>query len=203
MIGILDYGIGNVGAFQRIFHSQNIKSISVNAPSDFKKISKIIIPGVGAFDGAMKALNESGLRDNLDRFALEQKRPVVGICIGMHMLGNHSEEGSLEGLGYIKGYTKILDRKSDMNILLPHMGWNDIIVEKEKIWTGIDLQQGFYFLHSYCYIPEQQEDTIGKSEYSEEFSCAVKSKSVYGFQFHPEKSLANGIQLLKNIHEYL
>ena len=110
MIGILDYGIGNVGAFQRIFHSQNIKSISVNAPSDFKKISKIIIPGVGAFDGAMKALNESGLRDNLDRFALEQKRPVVGICIGMHMLGNHSEEGSLEGLGFIKGYTKILDR---------------------------------------------------------------------------------------------
>jgi|TARA_B100001093_G_scaffold514642_1_gene589131 glutamine amidotransferase len=200
MIGVLDYGVGNVGAFLRIFHSQNIPAIRVNSSTSFQQVDKMILPGVGAFDPAIGKLNSSGLRDLLDNFVLNLELPLLGVCIGMHMLGNSSEEGVEKGLSYIDGVTEKLSGESlKQNYFLPHMGWNDIRVDTcDPIWDGIDLDQGFYFLHSYCFSPAYSDSCIGVSDYHGEFVCAVKSKNVYGFQFHPEKSLANGIRLLTN-----
>ena len=203
MIGILDYGVGNVGAFLRIFHSQNIAAMPITDPADFEIVDKIILPGVGAFDSAMIKLNNSGLREALDHFVTNVKIPILGVCIGMHMLGSYSEEGSSQGLGYIRGYTKKFPVTTlNTPILLPHMGWNDIIIRKQElIWTDVNLEEGFYFLHSYYFVPEIEEETIAMSEYHIRFSCAVNSLNIFGFQFHPEKSLSNGIQLLRNFSE--
>lgn len=200
MIGVLDYGVGNVGAFLRIFHNQNIPAIRVNSSTSFNQVEKMILPGVGAFDAAMSKLNSSGMRDLLDNFVLNLERPLLGVCIGMHMLGNSSEEGVAKGLCYIEGATKKLSKNSSKHpYFLPHMGWNDIVADThDPIWDGVDLEQGFYFLHSYGFFPASSDTSIGVSDYYGEFVCAVKSKNVYGFQFHPEKSLTNGIRLLTN-----
>jgi len=200
MIGVLDYGVGNIGAFLRIYHSHNVDAKPVSVPDDFNHIDKIILPGVGSFDSAMEALNKSGIRDTLDEFVLTRSLPLLGVCIGMHMLGKYSEEGSAEGLNYIQGRTKkISASSSNLSILLPHMGWNDIQkVQCDPIWSGIDEKEGFYFLHSYHFDTENKSSIIGTSDYNGAFACAIMSKNVYGFQFHPEKSLANGIRLLLN-----
>ena len=200
MIGVLDYGVGNVGAFLRIFHNQNIPAIRVNSITSFNQVDKMVLPGVGAFDSAIGKLNSSGMRESLDNFVLNLERPLLGVCIGMHMLGNSSEEGVDRGLCYIDGVTKKLSGDSlRYTYFLPHMGWNDIQADAcDPIWNGVDLEQGFYFLHSYGFYPASNVISIGVSDYHGEFVSAVKSKNVYGFQFHPEKSLANGIRLLTN-----
>jgi len=200
MIGVLDYGVGNVGAFIRIFHSQNINAMNIKSPSDFDKVDKIILPGVGSFDSAIDKLNSSGLRDRLDDFVQRQNYPLLAVCIGMHMLGNSSEEGSLEGLGYINGQTKkIKNLDEQKKIYIPHMGWNSIEGDiSNSIWLDIDMQEGFYFLHSYHFEPESPDCIIGTSKYPVDFTCGIQSKDIYGFQFHPEKSLSNGIKLLTN-----
>lgn len=200
MIGILDYGVGNVGAFLRIFHSNNIDAMPVKNPDDFNSINKLILPGVGSFDNSMNKLEVSGLRSELDNFVLNLKKPLLGVCIGMHMLGEKSEEGVLNGLGYINGAVKKIDfESSNQFTILPHMGWNDIIVKKnDSIWDNINLEQGFYFLHSYHFVAQRGEDILACSEYNSSFTCAIRYKNIYGFQFHPEKSLSNGVNLLKN-----
>ena len=203
MIGILDYGIGNVGAYLRIFHSQNISVMPIRSVQDFKLVDKIILPGVGTFDSGMRKLNESGLRNTLDHSVLQEEKPLLAVCIGMHMLGRSSEEGSLSGLGYIEGVTKKLPNSlKDKTLMLPHMGWNDIgMARDEDIWTGISAAEGFYFLHSYAFFPDNNVSIIGTSDYGFNFVCAVRSSNIYGFQFHPEKSLSNGLRLLKNFAE--
>ena len=203
MIGILDYGVGNVGAYLKIFHSQNISVMPIRSAKDFDLVDKIILPGVGAFDSSMMKLNDSGLRETLDEMVLNQNKPLLAVCIGMHMLGNQSEEGSLPGLGYIAGVTKALPRIVNNNaLMLPHMGWNEIgILRDDDLWTGINTREGFYFLHSYAFSPDCVEATIGTSDYGISFACAVKSSNIYGFQFHPEKSLSNGLRFLRNFAE--
>jgi len=204
VIGILDYGVGNIEAFLKIYHSLNMAAIPVRSSSDFDSIDKIILPGVGSFDSAMEKLNNSGLRDTLDEFVINRDLPLLGVCIGMHMLGRSSEEGSMGGLSYISGHTeKISFIDSNITPLLPHMGWNNIITSRQDpIWKDVNLEQGFYFLHSYCFRVEDSEAIIGLSDYGSRFPCAVKSGGVFGFQFHPEKSLTNGIQLLRNFAEF-
>jgi imidazole glycerol-phosphate synthase subunit HisH len=200
MIGILDYGVGNVNAFLKIYKSLNIKAIPIKLKDDFKVINKIILPGVGSHDSTMKMLNLSGLRNDLDYSVKEKCLPLLGVCVGMHMLGKSSEEGKEPGLGYIDGVTKKFILSSDSIIkTLPHMGWNDISNAKNDfIWKNIDLMKGFYFLHSYYFSANNPTDIIATSNYENEFACAVKNKNIYGFQFHPEKSLSNGVELLRN-----
>ena len=183
-----------------MFYLSNISAKAISSPSDFESVSKIILPGVGAFDAAMGKLNNSGLRDKLDYLVMQENIPLLGVCIGMHMLGRSSSEGTLNGLGYISGITSKLEAKINNNrIVLPHMGWNEIYISnKNDIWNCIDLKKGFYFLHSYAFIPDQNNSIIGYSSYGKKFACAIKSSNVYGFQFHPEKSLSNGIKLLTN-----
>lgn len=200
MTGILNYGVGNILAFERIFKQLDSKILIVNSGEDLDKCDRVILPGVGHFDVAMKRLNNSGLRDPLDKFILTENKPLLGICVGMQMLGYSSDEGEMKGLGYILGETKKIDIKNLQNKpYLPHMGWNNIHFNKNDIILNeIENDENFYFLHSYHFVPKNHSDLICFSIYGEKLSAIVSNNKVYGIQFHPEKSHSQGIQILRN-----
>lgn len=202
MIALVDYGLGNLQAFANIYRRLGIEAWVAGTSADLRRASKIILPGVGAFDWAMTRLNESGLRDVLDEEVLGAKKPVLGICVGMQMMASGSEEGVLPGLGWVnatvvKFDTGLLKSKTH----LPHMGWNDAIpVHTDTLFSGIESPR-YYFLHSYYVQPVNPESTLATSSYGLTFTSAMRSGNVYGTQFHPEKSHHWGIRLLKNFAE--
>jgi len=204
MIGIIDYGVGNIKAFSNIYKNLNIDFKIVSSISDFKHVTKIILPGVGSFDHAINSLNNSGMRDKLDKLVLEDKIPVLGICVGLQMLANSSEEGNSKGLGWIKGKVKKIDISNELKnkFPLPHMGWNNMSdIKNNKLFNGLENGSRFYFLHSYFIECENEDNIIGYSDYVRKFACAVNKDNIYGIQQHPEKSHKNGITILKNFGE--
>ncbi|MEN5386590.1 imidazole glycerol phosphate synthase subunit HisH [Aliarcobacter skirrowii] len=202
MIGIIDYGVGNIKAFSNIYIQLNIPFKVVKNIDDFMGVNKLILPGVGSFDHAMISLQNSGMKEKLDELVLEKETPVIGICVGMQMLAKSSEEGTLNGLGWIDGIVKKFDKSKIKNAPLPHMGWNNLILEKKnKIFDNLEENPRYYFLHSYYFECENKEDVIATSTYGEKFDCMVNHKNIYGIQCHPEKSHHNGIKLLKNFGE--
>jgi glutamine amidotransferase len=202
MIAVIDYGLGNVQAFLDIYKRLNIPAIAAKKSEDLLGVSKCILPGVGAFDWAMQSLENSGMRPALEKIVVQDKLPVLGVCVGMQMLANQSDEGSLKGLGWIPGEIKKFDEtKFDRLPHIPHMGWNDVAITRENpLLNGIKDPQ-FYFLHSYYFAPEDPHSIIGASEYGGRFASAVAKGNVYGTQFHPEKSHHWGMSLLKNFAE--
>lgn len=200
MITIIDYGLGNIRAFVNVFKKLNISTKVAHVPDDLKEACKIILPGVGAFDYAMQMLNNSGMREELDKQVLENEKPVLGICVGMQILAKSSEEGFLPGLGWIDGMVKKFDSAtSSSKIPLPHMGWNNISpIRSNPLLEGIYSGSRFYFLHSYYFACNNDNDIIAKSEYGVSFASGINNSKIYGIQFHPEKSHSNGIKLLYN-----
>jgi len=203
MIAIIDYGVGNIKAFANIYKNLNIPYRIVSKASALDGADKIILPGVGAFDHAMKSLNASGMRDILDRSVLEKNVPVLGICVGMQMLARSSEEGVEPGLGWVNGIVRKFDVAArGKNEPLPHMGWNTILpLHKEELLKGIATEPRFYFLHSYYFACEHKEDVVAITEYRETFASVIRSGNICGIQCHPEKSHRNGIQVLRNFGE--
>ena len=202
MIGIIDYGVGNIKAFANIYKNLNIPFKIVKDISEFENITKLILPGVGSFVHAMTSLQNSGMKEKLDELVLEKKIPVIGICVGMQMLAKSSEEGTLNGLGWIDGIVKKFDKSKIKNAPLPHMGWNNLKIEKKnKIFDNLEENPRYYFLHSYYFECENKEDVIATATYGEKFDCMINHKNIYGIQCHPEKSHHNGMQLLKNFGE--
>ena len=202
MIGIIDYGVGNIKAFANIYKNLNIPFKIVKNISEFENITKLILPGVGSFDHAMISLQNSGMKEKLDELVLEKKIPVIGICVGMQMLAKSSEEGTLNGLGWIDGIVKKFDKSKIKNAPLPHMGWNNLKIEKKnKIFDNLEENPRYYFLHSYYFECENKEVVIATATYGEKFDCMINHKNIYGIQCHPEKSHHNGMQLLKNFGE--
>ena len=200
MIGIIDYGLGNIKAFSNIYKSLDIKYKIVQKSEELKDITKIILPGVGAFDDAMNKFNESGLRDGVEKMVLNEKKPLLGICVGMQILAESSDEGTEKGLGWINASVKIFDTKTiNHDTKLPHMGWNtiDIQPKNEPLFQDLEQQARFYFLHSY-YFQCEDSNIIAETEYGEKYTSAVRSDNIYGVQFHPEKSHQNGVRLLSN-----
>jgi imidazole glycerol-phosphate synthase subunit HisH len=196
MIAIINYGLGNVKAFATVYKNLNIPAKIVSHADDLGGIDKVILPGVGAFDFAMERLEKSGMRNSLDDIVLNKKIPVLGICVGMQMMGISSEEGSLPGLGWINGVVK---RFRNESMFIPHMGWNNVIPKRENaLFSGLDEDSHFYFLHSYYFKCHVEENVIAVTDYFGEFDSAVKAENVYGVQFHPEKSHEWGIKLLEN-----
>ncbi len=199
MIAIVDYGLGNMQAFTNIYRSLGIDVFQAKTAADLRRASKIILPGVGAFDWAMIRLQESGLRGALDEEVIGVKKPVLGICVGMQMMARSSEEGVLPGLGWIdatvvKFDTRVIQGKTH----LPHMGWNDANpLRSDTLFFGLEAPR-YYFLHSYFLKPDREECILATSHYGVTFVSAVQSGNVYGTQFHPEKSHRWGVQLLKN-----
>lgn len=201
MIAIINYGSGNVRAIGNIYDRLNIPYHIVKQTSEITdQITKIILPGVGSFDETLSMLLKSGFRSLLDEMVLEKKMPALGICVGMQILSNGSDEGKLEGLGWVPGCV----RKFDKNLLLhkpklPHLGWNSVNVKKpSSIMQDIDTEHGFYFIHSYYFECADERDILSTTQYGLNFSSAVNRDNIYGTQFHPEKSHSNGIQLLIN-----
>jgi len=200
MIGIIDYGLGNIKAFANIYHRLHIPVKILHKSEDFAEVSKLILPGVGAFDHAIKTFNDSGMRDITESMVLDQKIPVIGICVGMQMLASSSEEGVLPVLGWIAGEVKRFDAsKIEYETHLPHMGWNDVEVNKQSIlFNDLESLPRFYFLHSYYFHCANPENIIASSQYGDTFTCVVGNDNIYGVQFHPEKSHQFGVKLLEN-----
>jgi len=200
MITIIDYGVGNINAFINVYKRANVPTKVARNISDLVDAQKLILPGVGAFDHAMGQLQNSGMREKLDELVLEKEVPVIGICVGMQMMGNSSDEGQLEGLNWIDGIVKKFDEtKINQVTKLPHMGWNDVIPkEGTKLFTGLENSSIFYFLHSFYFHCRNKENVIATSDYGEKFTYAIHYKNIYGIQFHPEKSHHYGEKLLLN-----
>lgn len=198
MIGVVDYGLGNVQAIINIYNNLGIPAVRFNSSSLSDSVTRIILPGVGAFDSAMRMLESSGLRDGLNDLVFNKNLPVLGICVGMQIMANRSEEGTRPGLGWIPGEVKLLDSDSSASKLsLPHMGWNDILPQHHYLFENIP-DPRYYFLHSYCFVPLSSEHVLATAEYGQSFAAAISNGCVIGVQFHPEKSHHWGIELLKN-----
>ena len=205
MISIVDYGVGNIQAIANIYTRLNISAQIARTTEELARAERVILPGVGSFDWAMARLNNSGMRDVLDDLVLSKGKPVLGICVGMQMLAKRSEEGSLEGLGWMDAEVKKLNganRVTAHRAYLPHMGWNDVEpCDDEGLFGEIGATGRFYFLHSYYFAPKDQKAVLAVTDYGGAFASSVRAGNIYGVQFHPEKSHQWGIQLLKNFAE--
>lgn len=200
MITLIDYGVGNIYAFQNVYKRLNIPTKIAKTVSDLNEVDKLILPGVGSFDYAMTQLNNSGMRERLDELVLEQKKPVIGICVGMQMMANGSDEGKLDGLKWIDASVKKFDVSTIKYVTkLPHMGWNDVSpIKNHPLFIGLENDALFYFLHSFYFHCNNEADSIAKSEYGINFTSSVNHENIYGIQFHPEKSHHYGETLLHN-----
>jgi glutamine amidotransferase len=203
MITIIDYGLGNIQAFVNVYKRLHIPVSVAKSIEELDGATKLILPGVGAFDHAMKTLNTSGMRQALDDLVINQKVPVIGICVGMQMLAESSDEGELSGLGWIPGRVRNFGSVESLkNLPLPHMGWNDVTpVSGCPLFRNFEDNPRFYFLHSYYFECYQQQHISATASYGLDFSCAVSTDTVFGVQFHPEKSHHYGVALLKNFAE--
>jgi len=201
MIVIVDYGMGNLGSIQNMLKKAGFPSLITSDKSIIENADKLILPGVGAFDNAINNLNSLDLIDLLNKKALEEKIPVLGICLGMQLLSKSSEEGILSGLGWIDAVT-IKFKFDDSNLKIPHMGWNNIkIMQNSTLFDSLDEEQRFYFVHSYHVKCSNPENVLISCQYGIDFTAGVINGNIMGVQFHPEKSHKYGLNLLKNFAE--
>jgi len=203
MITIVDYGLGNILAFANVYKRLNMEVRFARTAEDLEGAQRIILPGVGAFDHAMERLGRSGMMEPLHRLVTKDRVPVLGICVGMQMLAQSSEEGVLPGLSWIDARVRHFKSSPEAaGLPLPHMGWNDVSArEGNPLFHGLEDQARFYFLHSYYMECAEPSDVAATASYGLDFHCAVNHGNIFGVQFHPEKSHHFGQQLLKNFGE--
>jgi glutamine amidotransferase len=201
MMTIIDYGVGNIKAFCNIFDRQNIPYKVASSNAALIDASRIIFPGVGSFDNAMNLLNNSGMRDTLEKRVISDGIPILGICVGMQMFANYSEEGKQIGLGWID--SSVIKFKSEANFPLPHMGWNNIEnIHQHIIFEGLSKESYFYFLHSYYFKANNVSNILANTSYGIDFTSVVIKDNIIGVQFHPEKSHDSGTRLLLNFNKF-
>jgi glutamine amidotransferase len=200
LIAIIDYQLGNVKAFANIYKELGVPHRIASHPEQLVGATRVILPGVGAFDQAMTRLERSGMRTRLEELAQVESAPVLGVCVGMQILMKSSEEGAAQGLGWIEGdVAKFRPSPEVPDLQVPHMGWNEAIPRASTgLFAGLDHTSLFYFLHSYHVRVAADRDVLAESDYGARFVCAVGRGNIYGVQFHPEKSHHAGVQLLKN-----
>lgn len=199
MISILDYGLGNIKAFLNVYDRLNIKARVISSSLELQGSTHIILPGVGSFDYAMSKLESSGLYEGLNEMVLSKKIPVLGICVGMQMMADSSDEGTKKGLGWVSGRVKKIVTNNNHELPLPHLGWNQVLQKKQNIlFKDLDDFSRFYFLHTYYYEASSSNDVLAEVDYGNRFTCSINKDNIYGVQFHPEKSHENGLNILKN-----
>jgi glutamine amidotransferase len=202
-ITIIDYGVGNLGSIQNMLKKLGADSIVASDASAIEGATKLFLPGVGAFDAGMSQLNASGLRAALDAAVLERKLPVAGICLGMQMMTEGSEEGNLPGLGWVPARTTRFVPAAGETMKIPHMGWSVVNrVKGSPVLDFLEVESRFYFVHSYHVHCRDREDALLTAQYgSITFDAAFERNNILGFQFHPEKSHRFGMALLKGFLE--
>lgn len=199
MITIVNYGMGNLGSVQNMFKRIGVPSEISGDPAIIAKSTRLLLPGVGAFDAAMQKIADSGLLTVLNKKVLEDKVPTLGICLGMQLLTNSSEEGILQGLGWIPAKTVKFKFAPDSKLKVPHMGWNYVFSKKDSPLTdNLPEEPRFYFVHSYFVQCDNEEDVLTTTPYGSDFHSIIQKDNVYGAQFHPEKSHKYGMKLLAN-----
>ena len=202
-VTIVDYNSGNISSVINSFTEVAKGTVNLEVTSDYKKIKssdKVVLPGQGSFKSCIDALNSiNGLKDTLDEFVINKKKPLFGICVGLQMFADVGyEETETKGLGWIPGKVCKIDNQNG-NYKLPHIGWNQInIVKDSKIFKNIENNSHMYFVHSYEFIPEDKNVISATTDYSSNIVCSVEKENIFGTQFHPEKSDKLGLKIIKN-----
>jgi len=198
MISVLDSGLGNCGSVKRMIEHVGGTAQIIRNSEEVLKSEKIIMPGVGHFDHGMKSLHDNGLIEALRKRILLENTPVLGICLGMQILCEQSEEGDSEGLGFIKGVVQKFQFPKEVKLKIPHMGWNVVNPEKDsRLFTNSQDELRFYFVHSYHVVPNDPGILSARSDYGMEFCSSLECGNIFGVQFHPEKSHRFGMDLMR------
>ena len=202
-VTIVDYNSGNISSVINSFKEAAKDKVSIEVTSDLNKIKssdKVVLPGQGSFKSCVDALNNiSGLVDTLNEFVVNNKKPLLGICVGLQMFADIGfEETTTKGLGWISGKVSKIDNQNG-KYKLPHIGWNQInIVKESKILKDIENNAHMYFVHSYEFIPNDKDVVCAKTDYSSNIVCSVEKENIFGTQFHPEKSDRDGLKIIDN-----
>lgn len=211
MIAVIDYNMGNVGSILNMLKKLGFDTKLTRTPAELLEADGLVLPGVGAFDSGMTNLRDFGLIDTLNRCVFERSKPLLGICLGMQLLTERSEEGVMPGLGWIAGSTKRFALSTDRQWKIPHMGWNQVKPctaarpgdsLAEVLFANTEPDQRYYFVHSYHAVCESSRDVLATSQYGYEFAAAIGRGNVAGTQFHPEKSHRYGLRLMENFARY-
>ena len=202
-VTIVDYNSGNISSVINSFREVVKDKVNIEVTSDLNKIKssdKVVLPGQGSFKSCVNALNSiNGIVDTLTEFAINNKKPLLGICVGLQMFADTGyEETKTKGLGWISGKVSKIDNKHG-KFKLPHIGWNEInIIQKSKIFKNIENKSHMYFVHSYEFIPKDKNVITATTDYSSNIDCSVEKENIFGTQFHPEKSDKLGLQIINN-----
>jgi glutamine amidotransferase len=199
MLTIVDYGVGNLTSIQNMLKKGGETSLISSKETDIASASKLLLPGMGHFDNCMQRFNASGLRTTIEKKVFEEKIPLLGICVGLQMFMESSEEGSEPGLAWVAGKTtRFKPDQMDASLKIPHMGWQDVRNNKKsRLWEGLEGSR-FYFAHSFYVEPAVADDILLTAGYGYDFTVGIEKDNIVGVQFHPEKSHRFGMQLLQN-----
>jgi glutamine amidotransferase len=199
MITIVDYGVGNISALLNMFEYLGVDASATSVPREIIDAQKLVLPGVGAFDKAMRELRERDLVSPLNVAVLERRVPVLGVCLGMQLLARRSEEGSEPGLGWIDADVRRIHPPADSNLKVPHIGWSEIDpTGASPLFERREARERFYFVHSFHMVCERLADVAAQIDYGGPLVCAVGRDNIHGAQFHPEKSHRFGMRLLRD-----
>lgn len=202
-IAIINYGMGNLFSIEKRLKRMGVETIVTSNAADLMRADKFILPGVGHFGKAMQQLQQLDLIEPLQDLVLQQKKPILGICLGMQLLANYSEEGETKGLGWINADVKRFQINDSKKYKIPHTGWNEVIPQKSSpLFENCVAPMEFYFVHSYYFNCAEEQDVLALSNHEKNFVCAVQKSNIFGVQFHPEKSHEIGNTLLKNFINY-
>ena len=203
MITIVDYGVGNISALLNMFDYLGVEATATSVPGEIANARKLVLPGVGAFDKAMRTLRERDLVSPLNVAVLERRVPVLGVCLGMQLLARRSEEGSEPGLGWIDADVVRIRPNLESNLKVPHIGWSDIEPSgSSPLFRPQESRERFYCVHSYHIVCDRADDVAARIDYGAPLVCAVGHGNIHGAQFHPEKSHRFGMRLFRDYAGY-
>ena len=200
MVVVVDYGLGNLRSVLKALIRLKAKARISTSAKDIRQADKLILPGVGQFASGMQRLHELGYINLLNEQVLEKQVPILGICLGLQLFARHSEEGDVDGLGWIDAQVlKFNVPATGDRLRVPHMGWNTVVPQRENdLFTNLSSEDSYYFVHSYHLRCDDPADVLGKTTYGSCFDVAVQRENIVGTQFHPEKSHNAGLTLLNN-----
>ena len=199
MIGIINYGLGNLTSILNMCRRLGIEAIITDDPAELRNADKLILPGVGHFKQGMDNLKSTGLQLLLDELVLREKKPILGICLGAQLMTMHSEEGDVNGLQWVNADTVRFNSEKLNGLKVPHMGWSDITIkDNNPLWVDLPPEPRFYHVHTYHFQFRDKESISATAFYGYEFVCAFHKANIYGAQFHPEKSHKFGMKVMEN-----